>query len=252
MSADHRDVPAGPRPEQLYPHVRKRDGGGQSQPCRRTAELRNPTRPRVSRGVPGRSVPASRSRWVRPEWHVPSRPGEGRRDRQASVPRHDEGAVTVGVTAHGVKRSRPAGPGAAREPTRRGSRPAGAVRIMPCGRRNLPPVGIRAKPKEGGAGVLQGMKQQGWKIDGESKHRDRKPCAMQWLSRCTCDHVTRCNVRAPACTSWRPLPRHQAESSGPVQSVARAAVRDQRSRRRRLVSKSVPHTCRSAGARWLV
>jgi hypothetical protein len=39
---------------------------------------------------------------------------------------------------------------------------------MPCGRRNLPPVGIRAKEIMGGAGVLQGMKQQGWKIEGES------------------------------------------------------------------------------------
>jgi hypothetical protein len=40
VSVDH--VPAGPRPEQLYPRVRKRDGGGRSQPCRRTARQCSP------------------------------------------------------------------------------------------------------------------------------------------------------------------------------------------------------------------
>ena len=49
------------------------------------------------------------------------------------------------------------------------------------------------------------------------------------------------------CTSWRPLPRHHAESSGPGPQVPQAggAVRDLRPRRRQLVSESVPRTCRS-------
>jgi len=49
------------------------------------------------------------------------------------------------------------------------------------------------------------------------------------------------------CTSWRPLPRHHAESSGPGPQVPQAggAVRDLRPRRRQLVSGSVPRTCRS-------
>jgi hypothetical protein len=50
-------------------------------------------------------------------------------------------------------------------------------------------------------------------------------------------HVTRCRECTPAkpsreratCTSWRPLPRHHAESSGPAGSVSRADVPDLRS-----------------------
>ena len=117
-----------------------------------------PARPRVRRGAAGRSVPARRSGRVRPEWHVPSRPREGGRDHRASVPRRSEGAVTVGVTAHGVKRFRPAGPGAARGPTRRRgpARRGLPDNAMPCGRRNLPPVGIRAKEITGwGRGVAR-------------------------------------------------------------------------------------------------
>ena len=44
----------------------------------------------------------------------PRGPEKSRRDRRASIPRHAEGAVTVVVTVHGVKRFRPAGPGAVR------------------------------------------------------------------------------------------------------------------------------------------
>jgi hypothetical protein len=99
-------------------------------PCRSVTSLPGPgpssctpTRPHAGRGwtvatVPacGRAVDAIGSglRGTSPRGRVKSG-----RDRRASVPRHVEGAVTAVVTAHGVKRFRPAGPGGARGPTRR-------------------------------------------------------------------------------------------------------------------------------------
>ena len=81
-------------------------------------------------------------------------------------------------------------------------------------------------------------------------------CAMQPLLECTtgsrysaqrADPCTSLKEGRATCTSWRPLPRHHAESSGPGPQVPQAggAVRDLRPRRRQLVSESVPRTCRS-------
>jgi hypothetical protein len=99
VSDDH--VPAGPRPERLDPtHVLTRDGGDSRE-----------------RGVGGRTVDATGSGLSGTSPRGPEKSG---RDHRASVPRHVEGAVTAVVTAHGVKRFRPAGPGAARGPARPG------------------------------------------------------------------------------------------------------------------------------------
>jgi len=61
----------------------------------------------------------------------PRGPGGASEARGRASPRHVEGAVTDEVTAHGVKRFRPAGPGAARGPTRRGVPARRAGLIMP-------------------------------------------------------------------------------------------------------------------------
>ena len=85
----------------------------------------------------------------------PRGPEKSGRDRRASVPRHVESAVTAVtavVTVHGVKRSRPAGPGAARGPTRRGVPARRAGRIMP------------SHPRD------EGTKQYGMQLQG---HRPR-------------------------------------------------------------------------------
>ena len=107
-------------------------------------------------------------------------------------------AVTAVVTVHGVKRSRPAGPGAARGPTRRGVPARRAGRIMPCGNRNLPPVGIRATGTTGGAGVLQGMQQQGWKSDGEGNATMDNCGIDSWPSRCVQQRSTLHDVTVKA------------------------------------------------------
>jgi hypothetical protein len=99
-----------------------------------------PARPHAGRGGDshkgvggGRAVDAAGSGQSGTSPRGPEKSG---RDRRASVPRHVESAVTAVtavVTVHGVKRSRPAGPGAARGPTRRGvparrGRPDNALR----------------------------------------------------------------------------------------------------------------------------
>ncbi len=125
-----------------------RDRVGRSRPCRAPARAALPTRPHAGRGVdshdpacprpssdpphvPTRSAgsqgdtcPQRNAAGSRPGRHAPSRPGGGREDQGRASPHHVEGAVTVEVTAYGVKRSRSAGPAAARGPTRRGYRPA--------------------------------------------------------------------------------------------------------------------------------
>ena len=98
VSDDH--VPAGPRPEQLYPHTSSRGTGEDSH----------------EQVGGGRTVDATGSG---PRGTSPRVLEKSGRDHRASVPRHVAGAVTAVVTAHGVKRFRPAGPGAARGPTRR-------------------------------------------------------------------------------------------------------------------------------------
>ncbi len=83
---------------------------------------------------------------------------------RAKRPPHVQADVTVEVTAHGVKRDRPAGTGPARAPGagRLGEWPAHrAGGRMPREKRDLPSARIRAKGTAGGAGVLQGTRQQG-------------------------------------------------------------------------------------------
>ena len=151
-------VPAGPRPGRDPPRVPTRAAGSQgvTRPQLDAAGSR-PERLRGPRGPGGKRPPSRRGRRDR-RGHgarckaVPAR-GAGCGPRaehvQADVavgrasPHHAGGAVTVEVTAHGVKRSRPAGPGAACGSTRRGGPACRAGRIMP-NREALPSAGISA------------------------------------------------------------------------------------------------------------
>ena len=125
--------PSGPGPASSSPHVLTRDEG---------EDGHVPAGPRPGRDPPRVPTRAAGSQGVtRPQLVAgDSPPGPGpsgsgvHEDQGGSVPRHVEGAVTVEVTAHGVKRIRPAGPVAARGPTRRGEPARRAGRIMPCGR----------------------------------------------------------------------------------------------------------------------
>ena len=124
-----RPCPAGPRPAQLYP---TRPHAGRGVPCRAMAghlilarphaDRRDPRAARAPQLItagprPGRHVPlttptgAARAGGKRPP--ITSRPARPSRSRARH---HVRGAVTVEVTAHSVKRSRPTGPGPAREP----------------------------------------------------------------------------------------------------------------------------------------
>jgi hypothetical protein len=98
---------------QALPRTSSRGTGGKtvtSLPARVQAEI-----PRASPRGP-RGPRASRARNSSPPGPGPSGSGV-HEDQGGSVPRHVEGAVTVEVTAHGVKRIRPAGPVAARGPS---------------------------------------------------------------------------------------------------------------------------------------
>jgi hypothetical protein len=90
-----------------------------------------------------------------------SRPGGGRKDRGRAFPHHGRSAVTVEVATHSVKRSRPAGLGPARVPTRRlagpPGRPENVLQKETFCRLQEP----EQQETTGGAGVLQNMQQQG-------------------------------------------------------------------------------------------
>ena len=105
VSVDH--VPAGPRPEQLYPHTSARGTGvdNHDPAGMRPSSVSPRVLTRAAGSHEGDTCPPVDAAGSGPSGTSPPCLEESRRDRRASVPRHVEGAVTVGVTAHGVKRS---------------------------------------------------------------------------------------------------------------------------------------------------
>ena len=161
-----------------------------------------PARPHAGRGGDshrgvgsGRAVDAAGSGQSGTSPRGPEKSG---RDRRASVPRHVGSAVTAVVTAHGVKRSRPAGPGAARGPTRRGvparrGRPDNALRKeKPAACRN------QSKRNNGwGRGVARDAA-TGLESDGEGNATMDNCGIARWPSKCVQQRSTLHDVTVKA------------------------------------------------------
>ena len=156
-------------------------------------------------------------------------------------------AVTAVVTAHGVKRSRPAGPGAARGPTRRGvparrGRPDNALREEnPAACRN------QSKRHNGwGRGVARdeatGLEKSTERAAREGKFGN---CAMQLLLECT-NGVTLLGAAGE--------PLHELERGGqPARAGGRCLVTmpSRRVRARKFRGRvEPPETCGRGGANW--
>ena len=124
--------PSGPRPRQALPRTSSRGTRGSHVPAG-PRPVGEPTRATSGAAGSGReSRPQFVAAGSRPGRHVPPHGWRGAGEAQGRAsPRHVEGAVTDEVTAHGVKRFGPAGPGAARGPSRRGVPARRAGRIMP-------------------------------------------------------------------------------------------------------------------------
>ena len=253
--------PSGPRPRQALPRSSPRGTGGRHVPAGPLPGEEPPRVPTRAAGSQGDTRPHLVAAGSRPGRHVPltARRGAGEAQGRAS-PRHVEGAVTDEVTAHGVKRFRPAGPGAARGPTRRGG--AGPPGRPDNALRKVKPAACEDQSNRytGGAGVLQRIQQQGWKSDGEGKRSggNRSRTANALYNCTTGAHVTRCNGQPlqnlngagkPARAGGRCSVIMPSRAVRARARQARCAGRDLRPRRRRLVSESVPHTCRTAGPR---
>ena len=155
-------------------------------------------------------------------------------------------AVTAVVTAHGVKRSRPARPGAARGPTRRGvparrGRPDNALRKeKPAACRN------QRKEQRVGQGCCQECSNRAEKSTERAAREGRfGKCAMQLLLECTIG-VTLLGA------AGKPL--HELERGGqPARAGGRCLVTmpSRRVRARKFRGRvEPPETCGRGGANW--